>query len=347
MTVKTLSKGPSCEERVRVYFQRLGMYAVRSVPCRYNGIDISDIDVWLYSRPSPLSRHRINVDIKNKKTPQAIERIFWSLGLCKSFGLDECIVVTTDRRDDVSTFGRSVGVSVLDGNFLPRLDSCDPTRPEINRLSEEDFRTLIIRDRDLESAEGWYADYEDGKEKLLTSLDFNGVNTHLGHCIARCQNIALRSQRIEIASRLLAVHLSHFLITLDFCMKDILFKPEADRMTALDHGFMYGSFGQSGIDQLLTRTNALIRKYAPDNVAVFARIREGLTTDFRNRNYALLRDYFLKPDVAHDLFDLAVTCESIAFGGTTIASPANFPAPIKAMIGVLADHAGLDRSKLL
>jgi hypothetical protein len=347
MIVKALSKGPTCEEKVRVYFLRLGMYAVRSVPCRYHGINISDIDVWLYSRPSPLSRHRINVDIKNKKTPQAIERIFWTLGLSKSFGLDECIVVTTDRRDDVSTFGASVGVSVLDGNFLPRLDAYDPSRPEIDRLSEEAFRSLIVRDRDLESAEGWYADYVDGKEKLLTALDFSGVNTHLGHCIARCQNIALRSQRNKIACRLLAIHLSHFLITLDFCMKDIVFKPESERMKALDHGFMYGSFGQSGIDRLLTRTDALIRKYSPDSVAVSARIRDGLAADFKNRNYALLRDYFLRSEVARNLFDLAVTCEAIAFGSTAMTSPSEFPAPIKAMIGVLADHAGLDRGKLL
>jgi hypothetical protein len=199
----------------------------------------------------------------------------------------------------------------------------------------------------LENAEGWYADYIDGKEKLLTALDFSGVNTHLNHCIARCQNIALRSQRIELATRLLAIHLSHFLITLDFCMKDIVFKPEAERMMALDNGFMYGSLGQSGIDRLLTQADGLIRKYAPDNVAVSARIREGLATDFQNRNYALLRDYFLKPDVARDLFDLAVHCEAIAFGGTSIASPASFPAPIKAMIGILADHVGMERGKLL
>jgi hypothetical protein len=347
MTEKTLTKGSLCEERVRIYFQRLGMYAVRSVPCRYNRIDISDIDVWLYSRPSPLSRHRINVDIKNKKTPQAIERIFWAQGLSKSFGFDECIVVTTDRRKEVSAFGRSVGVSVLDGNFLPRLESYDPERPDINRLSEEAFRALIIRNRDLESAEGWYADYLDGKEQLLTAMDFGGVNTHLNHCVARCQNIALRSPRIELASRLLAAHLSHFLITLDYCMKDIVFKPEAERTQALDHGFMYGSLGQSGIDHLLRRTDGLIRKYSPGNVAVSAQIREGLDADFRDRNCALLRDYYVKPDVASKLFDLAITCESMAFSGDAITSPAQFPAPIRAMIGVIADHAGLDRGKLL
>jgi hypothetical protein len=66
---------------------------------------VTDVDIWLYSRPSPLTRERANVDIKRKKTPQALERIFWAKGLQQVLSLERCVVATTDTRPDVREFG--------------------------------------------------------------------------------------------------------------------------------------------------------------------------------------------------------------------------------------------------
>ena len=72
----SLNKGFAMEEALRNYFIKTGYYVIRGVPFTFGGFDITDIDLWLYSRTSSVSREITIVDAKNKKTPQAIERIF-------------------------------------------------------------------------------------------------------------------------------------------------------------------------------------------------------------------------------------------------------------------------------
>ena len=119
----TKTKGPHMEEVLRSYFLDLGYFVVRGPQFRYQGFDITDVDLWLYMRPSPLTRERIIVDAKQRRTPQAIERIFWAKGLQLALGLEGCIVATTDKRAAVREFGRQNGVSVLDGTFFARLSA--------------------------------------------------------------------------------------------------------------------------------------------------------------------------------------------------------------------------------
>ncbi len=78
---KSTKKGADTEESLRSYFNSSGFFSVRGVPFEHAGISLTDIDLWIYIRESNFARIRINVDIKNKRTPQAMERIFWTKGL--------------------------------------------------------------------------------------------------------------------------------------------------------------------------------------------------------------------------------------------------------------------------
>ncbi len=95
--MKKVNKGEVMEELLRDYFMQAGYYVVRGVPFVYEGFDITDIDLWLYSRTSSISREITIVDIKNKKTPQAIERIFWTKGLAEAVGAGNAIVASTEK----------------------------------------------------------------------------------------------------------------------------------------------------------------------------------------------------------------------------------------------------------
>jgi len=130
-----LLKGPAAEEALRNYFLSIGYFVVRSCKFRFNRFDVTDVDLWLYGRNSPLSRERVNVDIKNKKTPQALERIFWARGLQIVLDFDGCIVATNDLRPDVREFGLQHRVKVLDGRFLGRLTKSG--RSHQDRINEE------------------------------------------------------------------------------------------------------------------------------------------------------------------------------------------------------------------
>ena len=77
---KGIKKGYQMEENLRNYFLEMGYFVVRGVKYNFKDTEGTDIDLFLYNRPTILSRERINVDIKNKKTPQAMERIFVAKG---------------------------------------------------------------------------------------------------------------------------------------------------------------------------------------------------------------------------------------------------------------------------
>ena len=98
---QVLLKGPRMEELLRSYFLKAGYYVVRGVPFIYEGFDVTDIDLWLYSRTSSVSREITLVDAKNKKTPQAIERIFWVQGLRIATKATNAVVATTEKRQEV------------------------------------------------------------------------------------------------------------------------------------------------------------------------------------------------------------------------------------------------------
>ena len=73
MTVRAKgSKGYDLEEMLRAYFLRAGFYVARGVPLQHAGDDLTDVDLWLYERPTGSSRRRQIVDAKSKNKPKAV-----------------------------------------------------------------------------------------------------------------------------------------------------------------------------------------------------------------------------------------------------------------------------------
>ncbi len=132
------AKGYQLEELLRAYFLRSGMYVVRGVPLQFEGDDLTDIDLWLYERPTGSSRRRQIVDIKSKLKPKAIERLFWTKGLFDLLKVDDAYVATTDNRPKLKDISTQLGISVIDGTDLDRISESEKVWFP-NRLNEEDF----------------------------------------------------------------------------------------------------------------------------------------------------------------------------------------------------------------
>ncbi len=113
-----VQKGPSLEELVREYFSKQGFYALRGVKLLFEGEDVTDVDVWLYGRQSAGVRTRVVVDVKNKRSPKAFERILWTRGLQLALGCDRAIVATTDGSAKVTRFAQQQKVALLSTKFL-------------------------------------------------------------------------------------------------------------------------------------------------------------------------------------------------------------------------------------
>jgi len=69
---------------VRAYFARQGFFALRGVSYRFEDEVVTDIDAWLYGRHSASVRTRTIVDVKEKRSPKAFERILWARGMIAS-----------------------------------------------------------------------------------------------------------------------------------------------------------------------------------------------------------------------------------------------------------------------
>ncbi|AMO54948.1 hypothetical protein [Endozoicomonas montiporae] len=239
---KKLSKGHEMEELLRSYFLQAGYYVMRGVPFQYEGFDVTDIDLWLYSRTSSVARNISIVDVKNKKTPQAIERIFWTKGLSEAINADNAIVATTERKPEVKDFGNKLDVLVLDGLFLSKLSKSESHFER--RLSDEEFIELV-QSYDLGKLDGdWKGKILACKSLLSNGLSFDTCNQWLNISKFFAEQVLTKPSRMETALRCFYFSLSLVAIGIDFILKELSFLDQQERIERLSEGFTYGSRGK-------------------------------------------------------------------------------------------------------
>lgn len=328
----SLYKGELMEELLRNYFLSLGYYVARGVKFRYENTDLTDIDLFLYNRSSSLTRHRINVDIKNKKSPQALERIIWTNGLMRILNFDSCIVATTDCRPLVHSFAQVHNTTILDGAFLSKLK----VNPQINRLSEEEltselaklksYKTFINRD--------WRFIYESSKSKLLSELDFSGFNSELTYLAYFIEKSLVDEQKREFAIRMSYIVISHLLIIMDFILKDIAYLEQIDREKRLSDGLKFGNLGKDGVDRIISMAIQIAGNKSANS---FKKSLDSIPVD-------ILKDFFAKNENTRNLFNWAKDFENNGFA-RVLAYPIDLDSPLKGVISVLLDFISIERKR--
>lgn len=331
------------EESIRRYFLNLGYYVLRGVKFQYHSFDVTDIDLWLYAKPSALARQRTCVDIKNKKTPQALERIFWAKGLKETLGLDECMVATTDSRPDVREFGLSHRVVVLDGPFLARLQGS--TKTQIDRLSEEEFLTQADHASLGKMGGDWKGRYEEAKSRVLTDLRFDGCNAYINDIQYFFEQRLAYGDSEPMPLRLAYAVTSMFAIAVDFVLKDYSALDNGHRFEVLSEGFRYGDSGKKYATRL-TRLAAGLTEGAGLAPGASRAIVDELQRQADEIHAETLAEFYSKSPVQGSLFSIAVEFESAAFSPTA-PTPAQLSASAQGVWGVLADFLGMDRKKIL
>lgn len=329
---QTIPKGELMEELLRNFFLNSGYYVVRGIKYKYEGNDITDVDLYLYGRSSSLVRHRVNVDIKNKKTPQAFERILWANGLRKLLNFDSCIVATTDQRPVIHSFGQIHNTIVLDGSFLSKLKSS--SLPD--RFTEEELLNKIAKHKSYKTFNNkdWRFIYEQSKSKLLTEQDFSGFNsemTFLGYFI---EKVVTDEQKREDATRMTYLILSHILITIDYILKDIAFLDSTDREKKLSDGFKFGNLGKDGVDKIISMA---VQISGNKSASSFMKALESIPTE-------ILRDFFSKNENAKNLFNWAKEFERLGYNRQFI-NPENIEVQLKGVLSVMLDFFGIERKK--
>jgi hypothetical protein len=335
-----IDSGGRIEELLRDYFVTAGYYAVRGLKISYGGADVTDLDLWLYLRPSPFTRERVNVDAKFKTTPKAMERVLWAKGAQTILGLQRCIVATTDKRPVVKEFGERHNVLVLDGMFLQRLATKAKSVP-VTRLADEDFLALL-GEKDPEST-AWKAKLAEARSRLLFGLDYGGCNLWLDDAEFFFLN-SVGSRRSEAGVRLGLLMLSYFLIGMDYSTRDLAFEESTVRKAAIEAGLRFGQGGQEKITEELRLASGLIERYAPNGATLANQVRRQAIADLEALPMGPVADFLSKADIALDFFSLAREVESIAYRAGALKD-VPLPKRVQAVLGVVLDLAKLDRAE--
>lgn len=335
-----LSKGYLMEELLRNYFLKTGYYVVRGVPFVYEGFDITDIDLWLYGRNSSVSREITIVDAKNKRTPQAIERIFWTQGLKIATNATNAIVATTDKRVEVKTFGKQLNTLVLDGIFLKKLANSENSLA--NRLSDEEF-IAKIKDYSLNKLDGdWIGRIYFSKSILIKSLNFDGCIEWLGQGKFFIEQSIIKGLHQETALRCLYLVCSFLTIALDYCMKELSFFEQNERIEFIKNGFTYGTRGSTGFSKVLNVAMGLVEEHVSNGHNISQKVRRSVETQLSSINSSILAEFFSKTEVAKSLFNVSKEFENLAMT-RNFTHHNSSSVELKSLLFCLLDYWNIDR----
>jgi hypothetical protein len=326
MNNSELDKGYKMEESLRKYFLDRSFFVVRGIKFVYKNETVTDIDLWLYNRASPFKRDLTIVDIKNKKSPQALERILWTKGLTTLLGYDHCIVATTDTRRVVTEFGSKNGVTVVNGKTLTKIQSVHST----DRLTEEEFIALMDADQMGKFTTNWVYKIEVAKSKLISIFGFSSCNFLLEECSYFLNQATINPRKREAAVRAFYLMFSLFLISLDYSYRDFAFDEEDQRRMILTNGFLFGNQGQDSMDKILS-----VLKLGRNQV-------EHKPTE----GTMLLADFFSKTDNSKYLFEYACYFERLAYNKKFVP-PSHIEPELKDYLMVLLDVLELDRKQIM
>ncbi len=340
------SKGLDLEEMLRAYFLRAGFFVARGLPLQHAGDDLTDIDIWLYERPTGSSRRRQIVDAKSKNKPKAIERLLWTKGLMELLGVDGAYVATTDSRPMLRNISKKLGIALLDGADLRRIGESEKVAYP-DRLTEEEFVSKTAkfdhtrRDRAVQTL------YADIKGSLIDSFGAATLNRSLdamGTAASLAISVHPNSEDAQLAVRISYFVASIVALSIDFVTSEFSFRTADERSAALVNAIRYGNSDESLGRERIVLATELLKKYGPKGEATGRAVETAVMLDLQNIPAEIISDYVIKHTRQDDLFRIAKRLEHIAFS-RMLPSFDFLDAEAKSLIAVLLDFVGVDRSR--
>jgi Restriction endonuclease len=336
-------KGAALEELVRAYFTRQGFLAVRGVLIRFEDEEVTDVDVWLYGRKGAGTRTRAIVDVKDKRSPRAFERVLWARGMQLALGCDRAIVATTDDSPKVVRFAAQQKVALLPADGLRR------SKPEgeiPNRLTMEEFIANIQRYPNQKQDGDWIRRIADAKSAVVSLPPFPAFNKAMSSFRFFAERSVTRSQHREQALRGAFLCAALACIALDSAMERLFFEDPQTRFRMLASGITYGDAGdgrvQGSIDTVLT----VIAKGVRNGQVIARQATEALGELLGSVRADMIAEFFAKEQNAGILFSVARELDARAHmrERTDIVA---LGLEAKSVIGLFADFIEVKRPSLL
>ncbi|WP_130771885.1 glycosyltransferase family protein [Rhizobium ruizarguesonis] len=339
---KNIDKGGALEEALRQYFLGMGAFVIRGVPFKQGKEDITDIDLWVYTRANVHARHVSIVDIKNKKRAKAFERIVWVKGLQAAVGADDAVVATTSSVDAVAPFAKRLGVKLLSKGSLAPIQA---RYGNAIRLSNEDilerWRNVNIRGT------------ETLKSRLLTSLaelstgiTFAALNIWVDDAAELFALSIDRERKPGELARAAYFFSALVAIAADYLGKGEVFSEPEVRRSFFKNGLLFGRPDPDASKKFTDFAEQLVTEYLDQSGASAARIRSGFERSLENLSINSLVEFFSKPAAGRELVDGAIALEAASFS-PGLPQPSELSREARTIIGLILDYADLPRAHFL
>lgn len=347
MTDKQISnKGAVLEEVLRAFFLRAGFFVIRGVPFRFADEDLTDVDLWLYERPTGTARRIQICDIKYKQRPKAVERIFWTHGLAEALDVDGAYVATTDKRRSLRSVAGKLDLQLIDGNDIQRILASKSTLYSDRIGDEQLIKELQLvdrefRDRALQEAridilsalsEGF------GAPSAVRSLE--GFSRLAGAVVGFHPD----SHAARAAGRLAYLAAAIACQSVDYVSVKAAFRPLDERRELILNAVRSGALSDAQGQQSLKLALALVEKYAPGGKAAAISVESGLKRDLEQIPAEIVADQAVRLLKADQLF---TTGRELEMASYHVALPTfdQLSVPTKSMLGALLDYGGIDRER--
>lgn len=339
------AKGYELEEILRLYFLQSGLFAIRSVPIVVRGEELTDIDLWLYERPSGTMRRRLLVDAKFKAKPKAAERLLWAKGAQQSLGLDGAYVATTDKRPVLRDISRQFEVLLLDGIDLDRIASSARLQSQ-PRLSEDELLNAIRNVDAGRYTREWIDAVRLAKSSLIDGLGASGVNRALDQLEVFARGAAAAhpgSPQAQLAVRGAYICAAISAINLDFIAASVAFRPADERHRVFVNAVRYGNQEKGdGLTKVRLAT-ALVRQYLKNGKALASQLEHAFEAEADAIPAEIIADTAIKMQKADQLFAAAREFEAACYA-VDLQGFDQLSVDAKTLFGAFLDFVGCPRN---
>lgn len=339
----TLTKGPTFEELVRDYFAEQGFFVLRSVPYRYGNEDVTDIDAWLYSRNSTNIRSNAVVDIKNKKSPKAFERVLWVKGLQQITKCDRAIIATTDSSPSLARFATAHNVFVLSKAFLD--SGGNPAQPT-RRLTLEDFRTLLNTNTAHKQDGDWSRILGDVKSAVSSMVGFPAFNKsmHAFRFFAERAEVRLQHREVALRSALFTAALA--CIALDIGLERLIYSDEDQRFRSIFDGVAFGDTGDGKVKSNISDALNVLSEGLQNGRSIAAQADQQFQKRLESIRADVIAEHFMKHKNSQPLFNAAIELENASHTRDDLSS-LSLSLEARSILGVFSDFVDVKRSALI
>lgn len=341
---KSAAKGAVLEEVLRAYFLRAGFFVMRGVPFRFAEHALTDVDLWIYEKPTGTSRRVQICDIKYRQRPKAVERMFWTRGLADALEVDGAYVATTDKRRNLRPLAEKLNLQLIDGIDIRRIQDSqsilyserisDEQLVQELRSVDKQFRNKNLQRARIEVLSALSEGF--GAPSIVRALE--GFVRLAGATVEYHPN----SQAARAAGRLAYLAAAVACESLDYVSLGAAFRAIEEKRELLLNSVRFGALSNEGGHQRLKLAIALMEKYAPGGKATAAAMETALKKDFNE----------IPAEIVADQATRLLKCDQLFLAGRELEM-ASYQVDLppfdaleilaKGMLGAFLDYAGIDR----